>query len=93
MKVKSLSPVQLCDPTDMGFSRQEYWSWLPFPFPEDLPDTGIEPRSPALQADTLTSIGTSYEQKLQSSVGASLLLYLSSPVTLVLGEGWTVAKS
>ena len=32
----------------MGFSRQEYWSGLPFPSPEDLPDAGIEPRSPAL---------------------------------------------
>ena len=39
----------------MGFSRQEYWSGLPFPSPGDLPDPGIEPRSPALQADALTS--------------------------------------
>ena len=39
----------------MGFSRQEYWSGLPVPSPGDLPDPGIEPRSPALQADTLTS--------------------------------------
>ena len=38
-----------------GFSRQEYWSGLPFPSPGDLPDPGIEPRSPALEADTLTS--------------------------------------
>ena len=37
----------------MGFSRQKYWSGLPFPSPEDLPDPGIEPRSPALQADSL----------------------------------------
>ena len=37
----------------MGFSRQEYCSGLPFPSPRDLPDPGIEPRSPALQADTL----------------------------------------
>ena len=37
----------------MGFSRQEYWSGLPFPFPGDLPDAGIEPGSPALQADAL----------------------------------------
>ena len=37
----------------MGFSRQEYWSGLPFPPPEDLPDPGIEPTSPALQADSL----------------------------------------
>ena len=42
-------------PPSMGFSRQEYWSGLPFPSPEDLPNPGIEPRSPALQADILTS--------------------------------------
>ena len=39
----------------MGFSGQEYWSGLPFPSPGDLPNPGIEPRSPALQADALTS--------------------------------------
>ena len=39
----------------MGFSRQERWSGLPFPSPGDLPDPGIEPRSPALQADALPS--------------------------------------
>ena len=52
-----------CDPMDcslpappcMGFSRQEYWSGLPFPSPGDLPDPGFEPWSPALQADTLPS--------------------------------------
>ena len=37
----------------MGFSRQEYWSGLPFPSPGDLPNPGIEARSPALQADSL----------------------------------------
>ena len=37
----------------MGFPRQEYWSGLPFSSPEDLPDPGLEPRSPALQADSL----------------------------------------
>ena len=42
-------------PLSMGFSRQEYWSGLPFPSPGDLPDPGIEPRSPTLQADPLTS--------------------------------------
>ena len=60
MKVKSLSCVQLFAipwtvahqaPLSMGFSRQEYWTGLPFPSPGDLPDPGIEPRSPALQAD------------------------------------------
>ena len=39
----------------MGFSRQEYWSGLPFPSPGDLPNPGIEPGYPALQADTLSS--------------------------------------
>ena len=42
-------------PPSMGFSKQEYWSGLPLPPPGDLPGPGIEPRSPALQADTLTS--------------------------------------
>ena len=42
-------------PLSMGFSRQEYWNGLLFPSPGDLLDPGIEPRSPALQADTLTS--------------------------------------
>ena len=51
----------LWDPTDcsllasltMGFSWQDYWSGLPFPSPEDLPDPGIKTGSPALQADSL----------------------------------------
>ena len=64
VKVKSLSRVQLFAtpwtvayqaPLSMGFSRQEYWSGLPFPSPGDLPNPGIESGSPALQADTLTS--------------------------------------
>ena len=42
-------------PPSMGFSRQGYWSGLPFPTPGYLPDPGMEPRSPALQADTLPS--------------------------------------
>ena len=61
-KVKSLSRAQLLAtpwtvayqvPPSMGFSRQEYWSGLPFPSPGDLPDPGIEPRSPTLQVDAL----------------------------------------
>ena len=63
-KCKSLSRVRLFAtsrtvayqaPPSMGFSRQEYWSGVPFPSPGDLPDPGIEPGSPALQADALTS--------------------------------------
>ena len=42
-------------PLSMGFSRQEYWSGLPFPSPEDLSNPGIEPKSPTLQADSLPS--------------------------------------
>ena len=64
VKVKSLSHVQLFAtpwtvayqaPRSMGFSRQEYWSGLPFPSPGDLPNPGIEPGSPALQTDVLLS--------------------------------------
>ena len=64
VKVKSLSRVRLFvtlwtvahqAPLSMEFSRQEYWSGLPFPSPGDLPDPGIEPRSSALWADALTS--------------------------------------
>ena len=64
VKVKSLSLIWLFAtpwtvahqaPPSMGFSRQEYWGGLPFPPPRDLPNPGMEPRSPALQADTLTS--------------------------------------
>ena len=64
VKVKSLSRVRLFAtpwtvayqaPLSMGFSRQECWSGLPFPSPGDFPDPGIEPRSPALQADALPS--------------------------------------
>jgi len=40
-------------PLSMGFSREEYWSGLPFPSPGDFPDPGIEPGSLALQADSL----------------------------------------
>ena len=63
-KVKSLSRVQVFVTPwtiahqallSMGFSRQEYWSGLPFPSPGDLPNPGIEPGSPALQADPLPS--------------------------------------
>ena len=64
VKVKSLSPVQFFAtawtvayqaPPSMEFSRQEYWSGLPFPFPGDLPNPGIEPGSPTLWAVALPS--------------------------------------
>ena len=49
----TLWTVALQAPLFMGFSRQKYWSRLPFPSPGDLPDPGIEPRSAASQADSL----------------------------------------
>ena len=61
---ESLSHVRLCDlmdyiacqaPVSMEFSRQEYWNGLPLPSPGDLPDLGIEPWSPVLQANSLPS--------------------------------------
>ena len=64
LTLKSLSRVQLFAtpwtvayqaPPSMELSRQEYWSGLPFPSPGDLPDPGIKPGSPALQADALLS--------------------------------------
>ena len=60
--MKSLSRVRLFvtpwtiayhAPPSVGFSRQEYWSGLPFPSPGDLPNPGIEPGTPALQANAL----------------------------------------
>ena len=42
-------------PLSMAFPRQEYWSGLPFPWPEDLPDPGIKAGSSSLQADSLPS--------------------------------------
>ena len=51
----TLWPVAHQAPLCMGFSRQEYWSGLPFPSPGDLPDPGIEPWSLTLQGDTLPS--------------------------------------
>ena len=62
--IQSLSHVQLFatpwtvahqNPMSMGFSRQEFWSGLPFPSPGDLSDPGIKPGSPALQAGALPS--------------------------------------
>jgi len=44
-------------PPSMGFPKQEYWSGLPFPSPGDLPDPGVEPASPALQALPLSHQG------------------------------------
>ena len=63
--------MKMGTPPSIGFSRQEYWSGLPFPSPGDLPDSGIEPASPALQADSLSTelpgkpgkLGLAFNQK------------------------------
>ena len=77
-KEKSLSRVRLFVtlqtvayhvPPSVGFSRQEYWSGLPFPSSGDLPKPGIKPRSPALQADALPSELPGKPQHYQISLG------------------------
>ena len=74
--VQSLSPVRLFAspwtvarhaPLAMGFSRQEYWSGLPFPSPGDLPDPGIEPASPVRGFFTAEPPGHSYKLVLSPS--------------------------
>ena len=79
MKVRSLSRVRFFAtpwtvayqaPPSVGFSRQEYWSGLPFPSPGDLPNPGIEPRSPALQADALPSEPPGKTLKLSLSLNS-----------------------
>ena len=65
----------------MEFSRQEYWSELPFPSPGDLPSLGINPRSPALQADSLPA---ELQGKPENTgVGSYSLLQ-----GIFLGQGW-----
>ena len=86
VKVKSLSPVWLFAttwtiahqaPLSMGFSRQEYWSELPFSSPGDLPNPGIKLRSPALQADTLRSEPPGHLCKIVSNSSVIYALSLS----------------
>ena len=60
----------------MGFSRQENWSGLPFPSLEDLPDSGIKPRSPALKADVL------WPEPPGVELGEIIILAFFSPLLL-----------
>ena len=94
VKVKLLSRVRLFAtpwtvayqaPPSMGSSRQECWSGLPFSSLGDLPDPGIEPGSPALQADTLSS---------EPPDGGILRgrLFLDFPVVMYRYESWTRKK-
>ena len=61
-------------PLSMGFSRQEYWSGLPFPSAGDLPDPGIEPRSSALQADDLPTVTSEAQQHVLGMGNKNLVL-------------------
>ena len=92
-KVKLISRVQLFAipwtvayeaPPSMAFSRQGYWSGLPFPSPGDLPNTGIEPSSPALQADSLPS------EPLGKPVIVSRKISLGSPATVLYGDAQNI---
>ena len=66
-------------PLSIGFSRQEYWSGLPFSSSGDLPDSGIEPTSPALQADSLL---LSHEEST-----INMVLYLEKDLQFACGSG------
>ena len=89
ISVKSFSHIRLfvtlwtvaCQaPLSMEFSRQEYWSGLPFPSPGDLPSQGLEPRSPEFQADSLPSeIPGRPNQMGMLKMGLSLLVLYSLP--------------
>ena len=79
---KSLSRVRLFAipwtvvyqaPPSTGFSRQEYWSGVPLPSPRDHPDSGIKPRSPALQADALPSEPVEKPPKCHSVLWSSII--------------------
>ena len=71
LKPHGLQPTRLLCP--WGFSRQEYWSGLPCPPPEDLPNPGIEPRSPALQ-EILYHLGHQGSKPKNTGVGSLSLL-------------------
>ena len=70
-------------PLSLEFSRQEYWSGLPFPSPGDLPNPGIEPGSPALQEDSLPSeplrmcfLSFDIKKMLNNKICWGVLIYL-----------------
>ena len=97
-KMKSLSHVWLFVTTwtsayqaspSMGFSRQEYWSGSSFPSPGDLPNPGIEPGSPALQADALPSEPPGKPNKRErcsQRQTAGQIAWLSSSATSAIGQ-------
>ena len=82
------SCLTLCDPMDysppgssvMGFSKQEYWSGLPFPSPRDLPDPGMEPVPPALAGRVFTTLPPGKPRPTRSN---SLSLCRKEPLKLL----------
>ena len=99
--VKSLSRVRLFvtpwtaahqAPQSMGFSRQEYWSGLPFPSPGDLPDPGIKPGSPALEADALTSEPQTHIHRVSCANQPSHPLSSPSPPAFSLSQHQVLFK-
>ena len=87
-------------PLSMGFPRQEYWSRLPFPSPRDLSDPGIEPGSPALQADSLpTELRQGESLKMRqfnpmsdSEIIASIYFFLSTTFSILILDLVLVAQ-
>ena len=77
----------------MGFSRQEYWSGLPFSSPGNLPDPGIKPMSPVLQADTLTSEPPVYRCKKEIQICFDLYLLWYSDIRAWWAAVYGVAQS
>ena len=87
----------------MGFSRQEYWSGLPFPSPGDLTDPGIEPGSPTSQADALPSEPPGKPMTNLESIlkyrditlpnKVHLIKAMVSPVVMYGYENWTIKKA
>ena len=96
----------LCNPVDCslpgssvhGFSRQEYWSGLPFPSPGDLPNPGIEPRSPTLEVDASTSEPPNLDSILKSRditllAKVHLVKAMVFPVVVYGCDSWTIKKA
>ena len=90
----TLWPVAPQAPLSMGFSRQEYWSGLPFPSPGDLPNPGIEPMS--LMSSVYWQAGSSplvppgvFITNMEGNIKVSS----SFPVVMYGCEGWTIKKA
>ena len=79
-------------PLSMGFSRQDYWSGLPFPSPGDLPDAGIEPGSPTLQADSFLSEPTILKIHWQKYERTYICTRLCKAALFITAKEWKQAQ-